>query len=237
MRRFLCGAVLLVAALAALAGDAYAGLDAAIARCRSGADKECRLGDGFVLLKDFCGPTQLLLVASREPFITGIEDPAAAAPDAPNYWRVAWEVGALGIFPKIAGAALAPDQIGMAINPPERRSENILHIHIDKVQPAITAQLRAHRGDSAFEVLDEANQMRYAVTHVASLDANVFRQLADKVGPREMAHHTLVVIGDASGFFILDAYSSGATLVRGEDLLVNHRECKRTGWGFSEAFR
>jgi CDP-diacylglycerol pyrophosphatase len=238
MLRPLLAVVLMAGMLAIVGGDAYAGLDGAIARCRSGADQECRVAPGFVLLKDFCGPTQLLLVASREPFITGIEDPSAAASDAPNYWRAAWIEGALGIFPKIIGKSLSLDEIGLAVNPPGRRSENILHIHIDKVAPAITVQLRAHHGESTFAVVDERHGATYAVSHLPNLDANLFRQVADKVGTREMARHTLVVIGDPEGgFFLLDAQGSGAAAPRGEDLLVEHGDCRRTGWGFAAAFR
>ncbi len=43
---------------------------------------------GYVVLKDIVGATQFLLMPTAR--ISGIESPAVLAPDAPNYWDLAW---------------------------------------------------------------------------------------------------------------------------------------------------
>ena len=83
--------------------------------------------------------TQVLLVPTQR--VTGIEDPALLAPDAPNYWQAAWE--ARRFVSARARRATPRDAIGMAVNSFYGRSQEQLHIHVDCVRPDVRAQLAA----------------------------------------------------------------------------------------------
>ncbi len=158
----------------------------------------------WAVLKDLVGATQFLLIPTAR--ITGIEDPAVLAPDAPNYFAAAWQ--ARHVVDDRAGHVLPREDIALAINPPGARSQNQLHIHVDCVRPDVSERLNALPIADDWETLPEtlAGQY-YAARHVPgqALDANPFRLLADGLpGAKDaMRFYTLAVIGRADGFILL----------------------------------
>ena len=158
----------------------------------------------WAVLKDIVGATQFLLIPTAQ--ISGIENPAVLAPDAPNYFAAAWQ--AQSFLDQRAGRVLPREDVALAINPPAARSQNQLHIHVDCVRPDVLAALAGLTVGDAWTALPEpiAGQ-RYMARHVAgdTLTVNPFRLLADGVpgAAGTMADYTLVVVGRADGFVLL----------------------------------
>ncbi len=97
---------------------------------------------GYALLKDRDGATQVLLIPSAR--VTGIEDPLVRAPDAPDYFQLAW--AERGTVSALAGRALARRDVVLAVNSIYGRTQNQLHIHIDCIVPAVRAAIAAKLG-------------------------------------------------------------------------------------------
>jgi CDP-diacylglycerol pyrophosphatase len=98
---------------------------------------------GFAVLKDLRGASQFLLIATAR--VSGIEDPAILAPDAPNYWLPAWD--ATRLVQALLGRALPRELLSLAINPAARRTQNQIHIHVDCVSAEVRDALRAHAAE------------------------------------------------------------------------------------------
>jgi len=168
---------------------------------------------GYVVLKDRDGDTQYLVMPTAK--ITGIEDPAVLAANAPNYFADAWLQRRYTI--DAAKAALPRNAISLAVNSTFGRSQNQLHIHIDcvraDVRDAVQRQL-ASIGDKWAPLAEPLAGHRYRAVRVAGEDLdgfNPFKRLADGVpGAREaMGKQTLVVLGaelpgGGPGFVILN---------------------------------
>lgn len=116
-------------------------------RCRTSAQHvpclEYHRNAGYALLKDIVGKTQLLLLPTAR--ITGLEDPQILSPAAPTYLQFAWD--ATRIVQALAQTALPPEDLSLAINSLHGRTQNQLHVHIDCLKPAVTAQIHAHLAD------------------------------------------------------------------------------------------
>jgi CDP-diacylglycerol pyrophosphatase len=165
---------------------------------------------GWVVLKDRDGATQYLLMPTQK--ITGIEDAAILAPNAPNFWAAAWDARTF-LLARV-GHALPRAAISLAINSPYGRTQNQLHIHIDCLATDVAATLAAHLngiglGWTALPL--EGHAYRARRLDGASLEQNPFRLLADDpaVGPAGMGRHTLVLVGETfadgkDGFVLLD---------------------------------
>jgi CDP-diacylglycerol pyrophosphatase len=95
---------------------------------------------GYGILKDRNGASQFLLIATAR--VSGIEDPAVLAADAPNYWLPAWD--ATRLVQALLGRALPRESLSLAINSAQRRTQNQLHIHVDCVSAEVRDALRAH---------------------------------------------------------------------------------------------
>jgi len=189
-------------------------------------------GRGYVLLKDIRGRTQYLLIPTAR--VTGIEDPQLLAPGAPNYFADAWRERGWTERAIIAagGHALPRDALSLAVNSPDARSQNQLHIHIDCLRPDVRAALRreaAAIGDEWAPLETPLVGHRYWARRVTAADlggANPFELLAaGKPGARStMGDQTLVVAGaefaGRPGFILLDGDIDAATGDRagGEEL-------------------
>ena len=165
---------------------------------------------GFAILKDRNGIAQFLLIPTAR--ISGIDDPAILAPDAPNYWEDAWRAryfveGRLEV-------ELPRDALTLAINSSVGRSQDQLHIHIDCIRPDVRDALAANRDKitdvwTPFPALLAGHRYRAIRIRHEMLDgANPFRMLAD-TGVRDIGQHTLVLIGTTAadgdrGFVLLD---------------------------------
>ncbi|HBK04712.1 MAG TPA: CDP-diacylglycerol diphosphatase [Acetobacteraceae bacterium] len=170
-------------------------------------------GKGFAVLKDRNGIAQFLLIPTAR--ISGIDDPAILAPDAPNFWDDAWQ--ARYFVEERLETELPRDALALAINSSVGRTQDQLHIHIDCVRPDVRDTLAANM-DKVTEVWTPFPEPlaghRYEAIRIPqeTLEgANPFRILAD-AGVRDMGMHTLVVVGTTSpngdrGFVLLDDHA------------------------------
>jgi len=171
---------------------------------------------GYVVLKDLAGATQFLLIPTAR--ITGIESPALLAPDAPNYFAIAWQSRAYvnGVLHR----DLPRDDIALAVNSVSGRSQNQLHIHIDCIRSDVREALRKIEARIRTNWAPAGTPLAghpYLAMRVEGAQlgqANPFTLLANGVpGAREdMGRHTLVVVGATfsnghAGFIILDDHA------------------------------
>ena len=97
---------------------------------------------GSAVMKDSEGPDQFLLIPTAR--ITGIEDPAVRAPDAPNYFEYAWRAR---VYTEAdSGGTLPRDWISLAVNSVAARTQDQLHIHIDCLRADVHQALAASAG-------------------------------------------------------------------------------------------
>jgi len=167
---------------------------------------------GYAILKDRRGASQFLLIATAR--VSGIEDPAILAPDAPNYWLPAWD--ATRLVQALLGRALPRESMSLAINSAPRRSQNQFHIHVDCVSVEVRDALRAHGADigtdwKPFAVPLAGHAYRaMRVQTLAQPGATPFHQLARLPEARtDMASESLAVVGAVfgtgeSGFYLLE---------------------------------
>jgi CDP-diacylglycerol pyrophosphatase len=183
---------------------------------------------GYVILKDFIGRTQYLLIATAR--ISGIESPQLLEPGAPNYFAAAWRER--GFTERAAGRHLPRTAISLAINSGNRRGQDQFHIHIDCIRADIDSALQARAarvGDTWAPFPEPLAGHDYRAIRVLGVELGVdpVVLVADGVpGARAaMGAQTLVIagaeFGDAGpGFVILNATSdsSRGPPVRGEEL-------------------
>jgi CDP-diacylglycerol pyrophosphatase len=189
---------------------------------------------GYVVLKDQTGATQYLVMPTVK--ITGIEDPAVLAANAPNYFADAWRERHYTV--DAAKIALPRNAISLAVNSTFGRSQNQLHIHIDcvraDVRDAVQRQL-ASIGDSWGPLAEPLTGHRYRAMRVTGDDLDgfdPFKRLADGVpGAREaMGKQTLVVLGATlpdgkPGFVILNDQTDAATGDRASGEELQDHDC------------
>ena len=97
---------------------------------------------GYAILKDKVGLAQYLLIPTAR--ITGIESPKVLAPNAANYFSQAWR--RRSFFERRLHFRVPREDISLAINSAEGRTQNQLHIHIDCVRPEVRAYPLAPAG-------------------------------------------------------------------------------------------
>jgi CDP-diacylglycerol pyrophosphatase len=155
------------------------------------------LAHGDAVLKDRDGATQVLLIPTTR--VTGVESAALLAPDAPDYWWDAWQ--ARRFVEQLAGKPIPRDDIALAVNSIDGRSQNQLHIHVDCVSPDATAALQnavIPRGGAWTTVTLAGHPYRARRLSEADLQRrNLFRLIADAdpVARANMGLETLVVVG------------------------------------------
>ncbi|MEX6508290.1 CDP-diacylglycerol diphosphatase [Jiella sp. M17.18] len=92
---------------------------------------------GYVVLREPFGLRRTIL--SPIAAIPGIEDPRLLAPNAPNFFAMAWQERG-----EATGAPSGRDgwiRMALAINSPQSRTQDQLHIHIACVKPVVAAAL------------------------------------------------------------------------------------------------
>lgn len=186
------------------------------------------LDGGYAVLKDLVGAAQFLLIPTVR--ISGIEDPAILAPDAPDYFAAAWR--ARTFVEQRAGRPLPRDLISLAINSAAARSQNQLHIHVDCVRADVREALGrniAAIGPAWAPLAEPLAGQQYEAMTISGEDIteNPFRLLADSTA--DMGAETLVAVGaylaDGSPGFVLLANSASADGGgHGEDL-QDHASC------------
>jgi CDP-diacylglycerol pyrophosphatase len=184
------------------------------------------LEKGFAILG--VGGAHFLLIPTIQ--IEGIESPNLLAPGAPNYWEYAWE--ARTRLDQAAGGRLSRDQVGLAVNSAQARTQGQLHIHIGCVRPEARAALQAsvtQVGDTWSRLPIRIAGHRYRIMRMAGDGlgaANPFKLLADGIpaARTDMASQTLVVVGakfrdGKNGFYLLADHSRNGFAASGENLL------------------
>ncbi len=191
------------------------------------------LSGGWAVLKDRRGETQYLLIPTAR--VTGIEDPAVLAGDAPNYWQAAW--AARRFVMASAGRDLPRDALSLAVNAPAGRSQNQLHIHVDCLSPQVRDAVRqaaATLGTSWAPLPGGLLGHSYIARRLdgAGLGDNPFQLLrtAPQVGTSGIGDWTLVVAGETfpngqPGFVLLAGRSDMAALDRGNGEELQDHSC------------
>ena len=160
------------------------------------------LDKGYAVLRDQRGRTQVLVIPTAR--VTGIEDPAVQAPNAPNYWQDAWDSRAL--VQKLAGRPLPRDDVVLAVNSVYGRSQNQLHIHVDCIKTDVKHDLDASLASVGATWSDFPAKLRgltYRAIWIpgADLGANdPFKILAsgDPTARADMTRETLALIAATS---------------------------------------
>ncbi len=178
----------------------------------------------YAMLKDLRGVAQFLLIPTDK--ITGIESPALLDPATHNYFADAWtEKGDVDArLPR----AVPRDGLSLAVNAPQARSQNQLHIHVDCLSADARAALKADAdkiGTDWAPLPDTIAGHKFTAIRIKGEtlgDFNPFLALAKtlKDPAREMADHNLVVAGanfsDGPGFIVLTDVA--APSMGGEDV-------------------
>ncbi len=178
------------------------------------------LAGRYAVLKDLNGKTQMLLIPTDR--VAGIESAYLLTAAAPNYFALAWR--ARDFFEHRAGREVPRDDIALAINSAQGRSQDQLHIHIDGIRPDVRAALAAAAPGltdawSPPNLLLGGRSYRALRVDGVDLKANPFQILAALPEARgDMADQTLVVSGWVSpegkpGFIVL---AHRADLPRGD---------------------
>jgi CDP-diacylglycerol pyrophosphatase len=187
----------------------------------------------YALLKDICGPTQYLLLPLRH--LSGIESPDLAT--APNYFPDAWD--SRSWVAARAGRAVAPEDIVLALNSTNTRSQNQLHIHIDLARPGLADALRNHAGDPiggwAFFRFEGREYYLMPLSDlttqnpVALVRARLVSADGPTAAPGEMHRQGIAITGatfadGSSGFYLLNSEFDGTSNGNGwtESLEIDH---------------
>jgi len=172
----------------------------------------CTLVDrerSFVVIRDDdpAKPRAWLLVPDVE--VTGIEDSRVLVPPVVEFWRYGWQVGE-GLLPG--------ERLALAINSKGGRTQDLLHIHISCLTPAVADALATAAVGSGWTTGLTLDGHAYHARRVAVLEPSPFLLLRELPGAREdMAAQSLAVTAAAGGGFLLLAES--ATDAEAEDLL------------------
>jgi CDP-diacylglycerol pyrophosphatase len=187
---------------------------------------------GFVVLKDRDGVAQFLVMPTAK--ITGIEDPAILAPDAPNYFAIAWKADRY--VEGRLGHALDRTQISVAVNSLYGRSQDQLHLHVDCLDASVGEALGAspipHDGRwASVELKGRGYRVRW-LDDGALETTNPFKLLASSVpGARHsMGAWTLALVGargpdGAQGFYLLADRADPATNDHGSAEQLQDHAC------------
>ena len=188
---------------------------------------------GIAVVADPKRRTQVLVTPTIH--VAGIESPALQSPDAPNYWRAAWEMR--GWLDRRAGRTLSAENVGLAVNSVPGRTQDQLHIHLDCLRPSVRRRVDADIdgvGDTWADLptpLTRGHRYRARWLAQAALQTtDPFRLLAaDRAVEGDLGAWTLVMVAarrpsGAPGFVLLSHRADLAELdlAAGEELLDHH---------------
>ena len=94
---------------------------------------------GYVILQPPLMASDLILAPTRRS--VGVEDPSLQAPDAPNYFEDAWN--ARRFLEDALKQPIARDDLVLAVNSRQARTQDQLHIHIGCLTSAARQTIRA----------------------------------------------------------------------------------------------
>jgi len=182
--------------------------------------------------------------------ISGIESPELTKPGAENYFADAWKDGRQQTA-KALGTTLDQlprDAIALAVNSQGGRSQDRLHIHADRLDPKLGAELKEqleHGGVVAdqwtnLKPIHGDHQYRALWVEGSDLTQNPFQLVHDQLvaehgeeyARTHMGQHTLAVVGQTDaqghlGFIILDGSYGAKNSASAEEWLLGHADSKR----------
>lgn len=182
-------------------------------------DTAAGIDKGYTLIKDCKGETQFLLIPTAT--VTGIEDPVLQQAGSTNYLALAWQNRSL--VARALGRPLSADQLSLAVNPQNRRSQNQLHIHIDclsgdvrQTLAALAAGIGPDWQPLPVPLKGHVYRARRVVGGELLLNpfAALYADLARQGQQQQMGLHgllvTAAVFADGPGLVILDGAGSAA---------------------------
>lgn len=177
--------------------------------------------NGYAVLADAKGGAHFLLIPTKR--IAGIESSDVLKPQAPNYFAAAWQ--ARDRIAAVLGHAVRRDDVGLAVNSQQHRSQDQLHIHIECLGPEVyrVLQAAADRLTDRWTAINLA-RWQYQGMRVMGEDleqTNPFALLSERMpgAKHDMGAYTLMVAGmqfkDGPGFIVVAGKNAPGT----EDLL------------------
>ena len=193
---------------------------------------------GYAILRPPFAASDLILAPTRK--IVGVEDPSLQASDAPNYFEDAWNAHKL--LQDTLQKPVARDEIVLAVNSRQARTQDQLHIHIGCLTAAARQTVRAFAPalpesrwvplGRPFHGLEFWGRL---VVQEDLLGVNPFR-LAAEAWPKESRDRSQLTIAVAGirvsdgrdGFVLLASYDSLFGKFSAEDFLdYSSSRCKQ----------
>ncbi|MDF5723772.1 MAG: CDP-diacylglycerol diphosphatase [Rhizonema sp. PD37] len=158
-------------------------------------------------------PVDYLLLPTDK--ISGIEAPQISRLNSQNYWQYAWNKATeKGYISATAPQVQSREQIGLAINSPQARHQDQLHIHMSCVKKTVSDELdKAEKSrditdkfqSQTYVNLDNKNySVRLLNNDSLSNSNNPFLLVKEFVGEKKMGEQSIAVVGrKQGGFYIL----------------------------------
>ncbi len=162
-------------------------------------------------------PVDYLLLPTDK--ISGIEAPQISRLNSRNYWQYAWNKATDKDYIRSkAPQVKSPEQIGLAINSPQARHQDQLHIHISCVKKTVSDEL--DKAEKNREITDRFQSQNYVNLESKNYSVrllnndslsnsnNPFLLVKEFVGEKKMGEQSIAVVGrKQGGFYILKAAS------------------------------
>jgi CDP-diacylglycerol pyrophosphatase len=161
-------------------------------------------GRGYVVLRGPLANSDLILAPTTK--ILGVEDPQLQSLEAPNYFEDAW--GARVFLTTRRKTPLAHDDVALAVNSKESRSQDQLHIHIGclsretkQTVASLALQLpedrwaRIGQAMTAGKGLHAVGFLGRVVARENVAEVNPFRLATEAPNNSEMSHTMILVAG------------------------------------------
>ncbi len=175
---------------------------------------------GFVVLRPPFGRPDTILAPTRR--VVGLEDPQLQAPDAPNYFALAWKAR------RWLNDAPADDRVALAVNSRLARSQDQLHVHIGCLSADFAARLRGGAlgpaRDAWFRSADMGPGLEVWTYRSGAKDWKAmapFRLLKALVGDASAMKRTTLAVARMQGEFVVTALRSrpGGWYAAAEDVI------------------
>ncbi len=188
---------------------------------------------GVAILRSPWSETHVLVAPTRR--LSGIEAAVLQKPEATAYWRAA--LAARRFVIEAAKGRIGLEDIGLAINSKDSRTQDQLHIHVDCTQPDVLAALRRHDAEfgGVWKPIGflEPNQRFFGI-RIASDEigaSNIFERLMHLPGYRKDLSRVAVAVFSTApnasrpGFYVVAALGRDS---QAEDLLDHSCALART---------
>jgi CDP-diacylglycerol pyrophosphatase len=174
---------------------------------------------GYIVLTPPIGRPDTILAPTRQ--IVGLEDPQLLAPDAPNYFALAWAAR------RWIAPASADERVALAVNSRLSRSQDQLHVHIGCLNADFTARLSKAVGPKTgawFQSADLAPGLELWTYRTGAKDwsgLQPFPLLKQLVGDAVSMKRTTLAVAQMKAEFVVIALRSrpGGWYADAEDML------------------